>query len=456
MSAVDKDVRPRNSQFIYVIADGNTNNVFSIGSSTGEIIVEDELDREVIGIYNLTVQAVDNGAPPAIGETRVFIELLDVNDSPPMLDVAEAFVKENSPPNSFVAQLTASDPDLPPNAGPFKYFLLPGSYSSLLSLDPESGILRTKTTLDREQFDFLDVTVEVQDAGLKRRQSNIKIEIGDENDNPSKARNVLVIIKNFEGTFPGGIILNVRPDDPDIKGNYNCRLISGPENIFIVNPDCSIKAGRIHNGREYELQIQTNDGKHSNVKVQAKLNFVSFSEFAVRESVSIRFQGVESSRVLAFFESIRASVDNRLIELLSLNVVQDGVVECFVASRENDLFLPREDTVDYLNGMDISDKFDNVITDFDPCDESPCLHGGKCSKETLVLKQTEITEAGNTIFNSPVLMQNITCECQPEYAGDRCQAQKNPCVPSPCHEGGQCFQVISNNYFVDAYDFKTL
>ena len=68
----------------------------------------------------------------------------------------------------------------------------------------------------------------------------------DENDNPSRPRNVLVIIKNFEGTFPGGVILNVRPDDPDIKGNYQCQLINGPENIFVVNQDCSVK------GESYE------------------------------------------------------------------------------------------------------------------------------------------------------------------------------------------------------------
>ena len=84
--------------------------------------------------------------------------------------------------------------------------------------------------------------------------------------------------------------MNVRPDDPDIKGNYQCELISGPENIFIVDQDCSVKAARIHNGREYDLDIKINDGKHDNVRVQATLNFISFSEFAVQESVSLRFK----------------------------------------------------------------------------------------------------------------------------------------------------------------------
>ena len=100
VSAEDNDVRLINSQFVYVIAEGNDKNTFSINPSSGEIVIEtNELDRETIANYNLTVQAVDNGSPPAIGETVVFIQLNDVNDSPPKLDADKAFIKENSPPN---------------------------------------------------------------------------------------------------------------------------------------------------------------------------------------------------------------------------------------------------------------------------------------------------------------------------------------------------------------------
>ena len=64
-------------------------------------------------------------------------------------------------------------------------------------------------------------------------------------------------------------------------------------------------------------------------------------------------QDAPANEVLGFFENIRASVDNRLIELLSMNSLKDGTVECFVASRENDLFLPKEDTIDHLDSMTI-------------------------------------------------------------------------------------------------------
>ena len=222
VSAVDKDVRPRNSQFSYSIFNGNIDNKFNVDPSNGVITVEKSLDREEVAFYNLTVRAVDNGAPPAIGETHVHISLDDVNDSPPALPDLKAFVKENNPPGSIVKQFDPTDPDPDPNAGPFSYTLLPGKNSELFVLDSLTGVLKTSVSLDREQNPTLDISVRIEDAGSPKLTADfdIVVEVGDENDNPSTSRSVDVVIKNYEGTFPGGEILFVRPADP---GEKPCR-----------------------------------------------------------------------------------------------------------------------------------------------------------------------------------------------------------------------------------------
>jgi protocadherin Fat 4 len=222
VSAVDKDVRPRNSQFSYSIFNGNIDNKFNVDPSNGVITVEKSLDREEVAFYNLTVRAVDNGAPPAIGETHVHISLDDVNDSPPALPDLKAFVKENNPPGSIVKQFDPTDPDPDPNAGPFSYTLLPGKNSELFVLDSLTGVLKTSVSLDREQNPTLDISVRIEDAGSPKLSADfdIVVEVGDENDNPSTSRSVDVVIKNYEGTFPGGEILFVRPADP---GEKPCR-----------------------------------------------------------------------------------------------------------------------------------------------------------------------------------------------------------------------------------------
>ena len=219
VSAVDKDVRPRNSQFSYSIFNGNIDNKFNVDPSNGVITVEKSLDREEVAFYNLTVRAVDNGAPPAIGETHVHISLDDVNDSPPALPDLKAFVKENNPPGSIVKQFDPTDPDPDPNAGPFSYTLLPGKNSELFVLDSLTGVLKTSVSLDREQNPTLDISVRIEDAGSPKLSADfdIVVEVGDENDNPSTSRSVDVVIKNYEGTFPGGEILFVRPADPGEK-----------------------------------------------------------------------------------------------------------------------------------------------------------------------------------------------------------------------------------------------
>jgi len=219
VSAVDKDVRPRNSQFSYSIFNGNIDNKFNVDPSNGVITVEKSLDREEVAFYNLTVRAVDNGAPPAIGETHVHISLDDVNDSPPALPDLKAFVKENNPPGSIVKQFDPTDPDPDPNAGPFSYTLLPGKNSELFVLDSLTGVLKTSVSLDREQNPTLDISVRIEDAGSPKLTADfdIVVEVGDENDNPSTSRSVDVVIKNYEGTFPGGEILFVRPADPGEK-----------------------------------------------------------------------------------------------------------------------------------------------------------------------------------------------------------------------------------------------
>ena len=444
VSALDKDVRPRNSQFSYAIAQGDSEKKFAISGSSGEITVSGPLDRETQAVYNLTVHAIDQGVPPAIGSTLVRIVLEDINDSPPVLEKSQRqmFVKENSPPNTFVKKLVAVDPDLPPNAGPFKFFLLPGKHAGLLKLDSNTGILRTKATIDREQFGALEASVEIQDNGTMSARYDLTVDVVDENDSPSQPRSIDVIIKNYEGTFPGGEILDVRPTDPDEVGQYECKLLKGPENIFTVESRCSITAGRIQNGREYELRVLTNDGLHEDVEVQVRLNFVGFSQFAVQESVVMRFNNTKASKVLGYFKNLRPFSGNKVLDVLSMTVVEDSV-ECFLTSKENEVFLIKEDTLQLINQIQGKVKAvfapESVIADHDPCNFRPCKNSGKCKSRIVVSRQnTQITEAGNTVFNSPVLTQNVTCECSEEFSGEFCEIQKNPCSPNPCQEGGQC------------------
>ena len=136
-----------------------------------------------------------------------------------MLPELKAYVKENNPPGSIVKQFDPTDPDPDPNAGPFTFTLMPGKNSELFALDSVTGVLKTSVSLDREQTPVLEISVRIEDAGSPKQSADfdISVEVGDENDNPSQSRSVDVVIKNYDGTFPGGEIMFVRPADAGMK-----------------------------------------------------------------------------------------------------------------------------------------------------------------------------------------------------------------------------------------------
>ncbi|KAM9849263.1 cadherin-2-like [Aulostomus maculatus] len=83
------------------------------------------LDRESPYVknnfYNVTFMASDNGIPPASGTGTIQLYLLDINDNAPNVFPPEVEMCEK--PDLNAINITASDPDLNPNAGPMSFEL---------------------------------------------------------------------------------------------------------------------------------------------------------------------------------------------------------------------------------------------------------------------------------------------------------------------------------------------
>uniref|UniRef100_A0A3P9I5X1 Si:dkey-1m11.6 n=1 Tax=Oryzias latipes TaxID=8090 RepID=A0A3P9I5X1_ORYLA len=186
VSASDLDPILDWNHFFFSVEEGNTNLSFAIDPLSGVIFVNSHLDRELWPVYNLTVAAIDNGSPPATGTTNVIVSVWDVNDNAPILTSTEAQVMENQPEGTIVMRLSASDSDLPPNQGPFTYWLLNQSSSGAFLLTAD-GVLLTTKSLDRETISAYRVLVVVEDAGFPLPLSStttFHIKVLDENDNP--------------------------------------------------------------------------------------------------------------------------------------------------------------------------------------------------------------------------------------------------------------------------------
>lgn len=161
VKAIDKDVKTQNNQFSYSIINGNSNNSFKIDYQTGDIETASVLDRETIATYTLTIGAIDTGVPPETGTATVKITVEDINDHGPELVESnfQGSIMENEPPHTSVMTLAATDPDLPPNGGPFTFELVGGKHRDLFTLERHSGVIRTSAMLDRESTPQLEILV---------------------------------------------------------------------------------------------------------------------------------------------------------------------------------------------------------------------------------------------------------------------------------------------------------
>ncbi|KAG8450966.1 hypothetical protein GDO86_003300 [Hymenochirus boettgeri] len=86
---------------------------FSINHSTGWIVVQTELDREIVEFYNFDVEVRDRGWPSLSSSTAVSVQVLDVNDNVPEFTQSEyqARLNEDAVVGTSVLTVWAVDRD---------------------------------------------------------------------------------------------------------------------------------------------------------------------------------------------------------------------------------------------------------------------------------------------------------------------------------------------------------
>ncbi|VDP30459.1 unnamed protein product [Schistosoma mattheei] len=200
--ATDNDIGI-NSQLIYELSNESIehfNYKFTIHSNTGQLLAWGPFDRESISIYELSIIVKDNGYPIQLSTNcLVTINILDINDNIPIfhpqLNILGGYlfhIKENQLPGTYIGQIQAYDlDDLPPSIDitqlfheydqsnsllvlsssssnihnvnndelkgilssidkKLTYSLKNEYHSQMFRIDPKTGVIITRTILDRE------------------------------------------------------------------------------------------------------------------------------------------------------------------------------------------------------------------------------------------------------------------------------------------------------------------
>ena len=221
------------------------------------LVLLEPLDRETQDLHQLKIVAEDGGSPPRTGSVLLDLVISDVNDNGPRFvkNSYEVDVVENAHPSSSLLAVSATDPDLGPNAEVVYAFSRQSANlaSSAFALDPTTGILSSLIPLDFETtgssltFDVV-ASNPVDDIGaVQTATARVTVNIIDVNDNRPSLRidapgsgsggGAVDVISVPENCPPDSVVahLSVTDQDTGAGGQLDCSLTGNPAHFRLVH-----------------------------------------------------------------------------------------------------------------------------------------------------------------------------------------------------------------------------
>nr|DAA06629.1 TPA_inf: protocadherin gamma c6 isoform [Anolis carolinensis] len=157
------------------------------------LLTSEQLDRETIPRFNVTIYAFDLGNPPLSQHTSFSIILADVNDNPPQFDRSfyEVVIEENNPVGMVLLTVSATDADKEQNSR-LSYSILASQKqefgedpTTYVSINPTNGEIFAESPFDYEHTNHFEFQVEACDGGSPPLCNRIMVHIylQDQNDN---------------------------------------------------------------------------------------------------------------------------------------------------------------------------------------------------------------------------------------------------------------------------------
>uniref|UniRef100_A0A7I4YNL8 Cadherin domain containing protein n=1 Tax=Haemonchus contortus TaxID=6289 RepID=A0A7I4YNL8_HAECO len=195
----------------------------TVDYNTGEVVLRERLDARN-SPFAVLARAKD-GAQPALSTTvSLLIYVVDINDHAPTFIASQkkVFLEENVAVGDEVGRVYAIDEDSGDN-GIIRYSL---NGSSDFSIDPESGIIRTSTSLDRERTAQYILQVSATDQGDPPLSSSteIMVIVKDVNDNAPEFPKAEYNLSLSEETPRGSQIIVLKAEDKDAEQKIVYRI----------------------------------------------------------------------------------------------------------------------------------------------------------------------------------------------------------------------------------------
>ncbi|XP_070819254.1 protocadherin gamma-A4-like isoform X26 [Chaetodon trifascialis] len=207
----------------------NDNFILAVDSSKVELVLENKLDREKQKELNLLLTALDGGSPQRSGTVVIHVTVLDANDNAPVFSQAvyKASLPENSPPESTVITVSATDADEGVNGDVTYHFgHISDEHVNIFSIDPKTGEIRVSGLIDFEESSSFEMRVKAKDGLGLTSYAKVIIDVTDVNDNAPE-----IYLKSLSNPIPENVspgtevgIINAQDRDSESNGRVRCSI----------------------------------------------------------------------------------------------------------------------------------------------------------------------------------------------------------------------------------------
>lgn len=275
ITATDDDIG-LNGQVEYKLSvnpdDDYIANTFAINSSTGELSVISQLVYIPNEEYKIFVDASDKGIQPRISQIRIDVNIIDISNNPPKINVnilqgdINARISEYANVGAPVAHIGVVDDDTGRNGK-----------VECIGISDNFGLERYETneykavvikSLNREMTQTHEMIIECRDNGTPPLSSNTSfiVVVLDENDNPPRFTLGTYFAKTEENNPVGDVVATVLAKDIDSGSNAKIeyKLISTGGYSFWIDPDTGEIRANFRLDREnvsqIEIKVHAEDG----------------------------------------------------------------------------------------------------------------------------------------------------------------------------------------------------
>ncbi len=217
-------VDPESDPMTYRITAGNTNTVFAISGTSGQITVSNAGNLGT-GSYALEIEVSDGDK----SDTAIIIVNVSVIDKSPTVNSATFSIAENSANATAVGTVSAGDP----NGDPLTYSILSGNTDKAFAVNSSNGQITVADSgqLDYESSPVFLLTVQASD-GVYSGSAIITVNLKDVNDPPVINDQTFSVDENSPGGIPLGIVFAIDQDSDALTYSITA---GNTENIFVLN-----------------------------------------------------------------------------------------------------------------------------------------------------------------------------------------------------------------------------